>query len=413
MKNFTLILFILILGELSATDNLLKVVAINYKYRDINIYNIKFSEYYKKSNSNIEITSGNELQAFQPIGIIQNVSNQMLTFKARFEIYNNSVQKLIYRRNVDVSHECLKLTNIDTAYCDDIPYIKVRYCKVDSIDGFYKSTNLPYPGDMDLIGIPPGGFVQVDFAPFFSNDFIYTHYGNCKVSLIAIPIVPETGDTLKDGNTSDDTLSFELNLVKKQCAEVYYPYDGDTIESSNNYFFALSGINNPQVRRVEFSKSNSFDKIEFTKPYLENENIKFNENGLYFWRLYIEKNDTICYAPYKSFYVKGITVVKGEENYNENSNIFPNPAMEYITVNLERCATLQKCGTSMVEIYDVMGVLVAQTPSSVFIGNKFYGQTGASNLPRIDISSLAPGVYFVKIVGSNGACSIIEKFVKY
>jgi len=399
MKNLTLILFFLFLGELSATDNLLKVVAINYKHRDITIYDIKFSEYYEKSNANIEITSGNDWQAIQPIGIIQNLSNQMLTFKARFQIYNNSVQKLLYRRNVDVSHECLKLN--DTAYCDDIPYIKVRYCKVDSIGGFYKSTILPYPSDKDLIGIPPGGFVQVDFAPFFSNDFIYTHYGNCKVSLIAIPIVPETGDTLEDGNTNDDTLSFELNLVKKQCAEVYFPFDGDTIESSNNYFYSLSSINNAQIRRVEFSKSNTFDNIEFTKLYFENENIKFKENGNYFWRLYIKSNDTVCISPYKSFYVKGITSVKEEENYIIYSNIIPNPATDYITLNINGInTTLQRGveGEMLIEIYDVMGVLI----HSYNLTPALSDGEGA----RIDITNLAPGVYFIKM-GDR-----VEKFIK-
>jgi len=60
----------------------------------------------------------------------------------------------------------------------------------------------------------------------------------------------------------------------------------------------------------------------------------------------------------------------------------------------------------IVEIYDLMGILIHSTPS-------------ASQPPlnegnfKIDVSKLSPGVYFVKIVVSNGACSIVEKFVKY
>ena len=389
---------------LHSEDNLLKVVALNYKFRDLNKpYQFEFKEYNPLSNSRIDITSGNELEAIQPIGILQNLSDKILTFKARFEIYNNSVKKLIYRRNVNVSHDCLKLP--DTSYCEDIPYLKARYCQVDFIDGFYKSSNLPYPVENDLIGIPPGGFVQVDFAPFFSNDFLNNHKGNCKVSLIAIPIVPETGDTLIDGYTQDDTLSFELNLLEKQCAEVYYPFDSDTIESSNNYFYSLSNKYNAQTRRVEFSKSESFDKIEFTKTNLVNENLKFDESSAYYWRLYIKSNDTVCISPYKSFYVKGVSSAQNEEVINKFS-IIPNPATDYITINLSKKGLKPFASNEVkVEVYDVMGVLIHSTPSAS------QPPLNEGNL-KIDVSNLAPGVYFVKIVGSNGASSIVEKFVK-
>ena len=62
------------------------------------------------------------------------------------------------------------------------------------------------------------------------------------------------------------------------------------------------------------------------------------------------------------------------------------------------------------QIFDMLGLEVARTPSSV--NNMKNTQTGASELLRIDVSNLPAGVYFVKIVGSNGACSIVEKFVK-
>ena len=89
--------------------------------------------------------------------------------------------------------------------------------------------------------------------------------------------------------------------------------------------------------------------------------------------------------------------------------IYPSPATDYITINFSNKGLKPFASNEVkVEIYDVMGVLVAQTSSSVF-----NGQTGTSDPPRIDISNLSPGVYFVKIVGSNGACSIVEKFVKY
>jgi len=95
-----------------------------------------------------------------------------------------------------------------------------------------------------------------------------------------------------------------------------------------------------------------------------------------------------------------ITDVFNEEIHPISSIIlYPNPATDYITINLERCATLQKCGTSTVEIYDVIGILIHSTPVEP--------QNFVSLQQRIDISNLSPGVYFLKI-GDR-----VEKFVKY
>jgi len=76
-------------------------------------------------------------------------------------------------------------------------------------------------------------------------------------------------------------------------------------------------------------------------------------------------------------------------------DISPNPATDFITIDLERCATLQKCGTSIVEIYDVMGVLLHT--------DTIHPLTSSH---RMNIEHLSPGVYFLKI-GVK-----VEKFVK-
>ncbi len=94
-------------------------------------------------------------------------------------------------------------------------------------------------------------------------------------------------------------------------------------------------------------------------------------------------------------------------NFQEDLDkmIYPNPAMDYITINLDRWSPHSRCATSEIEIYNVMGVLIQTTPSAS------QPPLPDGNL-RIDISHFTTGVYFVKIVGSNGACSIVEKFVK-
>ncbi len=87
---------------------------------------------------------------------------------------------------------------------------------------------------------------------------------------------------------------------------------------------------------------------------------------------------------------------------NENIIISPNPATDYITITLDRWSPPSRWTPSDIEIYDVMGVKI-QT-------ELIHPMTSSH---RMNVGDIAPGVYFVKIVGNNGACSIVEKFVKY
>jgi len=102
------------------------------------------------------------------------------------------------------------------------------------------------------------------------------------------------------------------------------------------------------------------------------------------------------------FQIKDVTSVEFNKNEFE---IYPNPATDYITIPLEssNCRVNPTVeGIGSVEIYDVMGILI-QTDT-------IHPMTKSH---RMNIEHLAPGVYFVKISGSNGAYAIVEKFVKY
>jgi len=93
------------------------------------------------------------------------------------------------------------------------------------------------------------------------------------------------------------------------------------------------------------------------------------------------------------------------ENDNSDIVIAPNPASEYITVNLSSINPTPKRGVedeSLIEIYDVMGVKIrTELIHPMFPKHRMY------------VGNLAPGVYFIKVICNNGACSIVEKFVKY
>ena len=87
-----------------------------------------------------------------------------------------------------------------------------------------------------------------------------------------------------------------------------------------------------------------------------------------------------------------------ESEFNYDNIIYPNPATDYITLNLSSINPTLKRGVErigagvegevMVEIYDVMGVKIHS--SSVETINEL-------SLQRMDVSNLSPGVYFLKV----------------
>jgi len=123
--------------------------------------------------------------------------------------------------------------------------------------------------------------------------------------------------------------------------------------------------------------------------------------------------NSFVFDRYNNFYISDYSYLKkynwistyiDVERFQNVFSIYPNPATDYITINLKPSEGLEPSEGSAVEIYDMMGI-------RVFSDVRHLGDVG--HLNRIGISNLAPGVYFVKIVGSNGCCSIVEKFVKY
>lgn len=83
-------------------------------------------------------------------------------------------------------------------------------------------------------------------------------------------------------------------------------------------------------------------------------------------------------------------------SFIDSFSIYPNPADDYLTIKTSSNSQSIDC-----KIFSLIGEYY-ELPINLISNGVF----------RIDISNLSPGVYFVKIVGSNGACSIVEKFVK-
>ncbi|MBX3043202.1 MAG: serine hydrolase [Candidatus Kapabacteria bacterium] len=94
-----------------------------------------------------------------------------------------------------------------------------------------------------------------------------------------------------------------------------------------------------------------------------------------------------------------------KKNVKSILSIFPNPATDFITIQLSNKGLQPFAAGDKVQIFDMLGLEVISTQSAS------QPPTGEGNL-RIDVSHLPAGVYFIKINCSNGACSIVEKFVK-
>ncbi len=88
------------------------------------------------------------------------------------------------------------------------------------------------------------------------------------------------------------------------------------------------------------------------------------------------------------------------EKNNSISIFSPNPASDYIEIYMERCATLLKCSTSEIKIYNTFGECVMNTPS--------LGDTPSKKgNVRIDISHLPAGIYYLRTGKQMG---ILVKF---
>lgn len=211
--------------------NTVRVVDIQYKVRkqDPNA-DLDFTETVPSTKANnYELLAGEErIGAIQPIAIIQNISNsiqgpqgvnfqpQQLNFRARFRILNEATGRIIYNRLVPIDSLCLALPDTATQECTGDPYVKIRYSSVvKDAAGNYIPTTLPFPGTSNLNGIPPYGFVTINFPPFEPNEFVLNHIGRLSAFIIADPTDPSTNESMKDEWPFDDTTSVRIFVMKR------------------------------------------------------------------------------------------------------------------------------------------------------------------------------------------------------
>ncbi|MDT3738892.1 MAG: T9SS type A sorting domain-containing protein [Candidatus Kapabacteria bacterium] len=375
------------------SENLLKTVAIQYKVQSRNLeHPTVYSNLIPYSKViNYQVIAGEERSSIQPTAIIQNVSDKELTFNVFFKIYNNTSNRFIYSNKVPVSAECLTVGANKPGGCTFSEEVRVRYCNVSENHGDFEVNYLPFPGNEGLTGIPPNGFAEIEFNTFIPSDMVTFIHGNCTAFLFIEPVIPETGDTLKETDFSDDTLKVDLTVRKALCAELFYPEEADTINYRNNWLYALgSGMLNADYY-LEVSKSVAFDPINVTINSQKQKNVVLDANVRYFWRLKAIDGDSTCVSETRSFYTSGLTGVFEDKPL---INISPNPASDYIEISINNNGA-SPIASGKVQIFNMLGIEVMSVGTGLDQSSQ-----------RIDVSHLPSGVYYIRI-GNR-----VEKFVK-
>ena len=142
-------------------------------------------------------------------------------------------------------------------------------------------------------------------------------------------------------------------------------------------------------------------EAEYGMWYRYIKDVTYSDAGYYYAKVNHE-ND--CSARYSDT-VKVTVVPKAttDISYLESNSDFliqPNPASDFIMIQTSE--VLKTSEVSSLQIFDILGVEVKDLSPALSIGEGV----------RIDVSHLPAGVYFIKLSGSNGASSIVGKFVK-
>jgi hypothetical protein len=176
---------------------------------------------------------------------------------------------------------------------------------------------------------------------------------------------------------------------------------------------------NVGVYHLQVSYSNRFTRYVVNDSTLTD--TTFNLRNLvtdssYYWRVRA-KNPSSAGAWSEVWKFKKVNSVSVKNNFNnEFLELFPNPASDFIEISIAEYSnhTLQgvvETGQVKLQIFNTLGIEVGQS-SMIVNPNNSNGQAGMLNLLKIDISHIPAGVYFLRIPGSNGAYSIVKKFVK-
>lgn len=197
------------------------------------------------------------------------------------------------------------------------------------------------------------------------------------------------------GYTADSNATFLLidgngnEIIKKKHLNWYKFY---SLSLFDGKYYLTGSTRNKIVAYLEFNPENSMFKTYYNSYNILGTSYESDMDD--YGNMYISNFNNVRSINVLKVNLPQPLFLSSVENEPSNDNIIlsPNPAIDYITINIKSPKA------SEIVIYDVMGVVMKNIPleKEVF-----------SSLEKIDVSNLIPGVYFVKVG------EIVEKFVKY
>jgi hypothetical protein len=214
---------------------------------------------------------------------------------------------------------------------------------------------------------------EVAAAPFLDYIIYFQNTGNDTAFTVRVEdILP----------LSLDASTMELTAMSHAGNVQYEPLTRKVIFQFNNILLPDSNINEPA------SHGYIHYRIKPVTTLVAGDTIQ-NQAGIYF-----DFNAPVM----TNIAQTQIILLTGAQNKEESNSvlIYPNPVADELTVSLT--PTLSKGEGVSVEVVDVVGkVLQSQ-------------ETRTRNQVNVNVSSLAPGIYFVRVRGENGIT--VRRFVK-
>jgi len=327
--------------------------------------------------------------------------------------------EIINRCGTDIS-ETLSINEDLNEFKNRDPWGQYReFCEEDTTTIEYYFHNLPHPDyDISWTFISPSNslYRQLDFIKNFN---FYSGLLSNKFHFRNIRVIDSDYYYLQASNPNPDyefnsytsplfyfkvnpiphikrqPINKTLNYGKKDTLFYIFFDNEKQIPMSLDLYYMASLASKPRL----IDKS----EVEWGLWFRYINEVTFADRGYYYAvsKHYNDCKSVISDTIYIDVLPEGISSI--DEIENNRLIISPNPATDFITINLStinRRVNPTVDGDVVVEIYDVMGLLIHSTPSAS------QPPLNEGNL-RIDISNLSTGVYFVKI-GDK-----VEKFVKY
>jgi len=197
-----------------------------------------------------------------------------------------------------------------------------------------------------------------------------------------------------------------------------------SLDVSRNISLELLNCHTNSIKYIDLSKNNALSificefndlqNLDISRTSVGKLNCKNNPD----LNCIQVKNAIIAYNNYNfqkdkhAVYSEDCSLVSVEEETNPYSDITisPNPASDYFEISIPPL----EMGSGSVSVFDVFGIEVLNTSTSFLRKQESHGnfneipnQVGNdSQVIRIDISSIPPGVYFVRVGGK------VMKFIK-